>query len=76
MNITFHQNGTATCLYGEEIDLSTLGPMRCTRISEIEWDAKNQWWFVRTLHNETEYGKILYTNPSREACVQWEKENL
>jgi hypothetical protein len=36
MNIYIRPNGTAQCLYGEDIDLSTLGSLDIKRASHVE----------------------------------------
>jgi hypothetical protein len=46
MNLYFRPNGTAQCLYGEQIPLSTLGRLDIKRASHVEPDPKNpgQWY--------------------------------
>ena len=45
MNIYVRPNGTAQCLYGESIDLSTLGSLDIKRASHVEpnQDKPGEW---------------------------------
>ncbi|MFO7821782.1 MAG: hypothetical protein R6V56_07015 [Lentisphaeria bacterium] len=40
MMLTIDPDGTGHCLYGERIDLQTLGTLECRRASHIEFDAE------------------------------------
>lgn len=47
MKIFFRPDGTAQCLYGEHINLSTLGALDIRRASHVEPDPKNPGkWYV------------------------------
>ena len=70
MTIIFDPRGTASCLYGETIDLHTLGRLRCTRATEVEFNADTQQWEVRRTRN------VLFSSPSRQACLEWEQHNI
>lgn len=72
MNITFDTSGMAFALWGEEIDLRILGKIRVRRATEILWNESSQEWEV----HRSPGGELLHSNPSREACVLWEKQNL
>jgi hypothetical protein len=72
-SITFNPDGTATCLWTEVIDLLSLGRVaEVRRATNIEFDITTQQWRVLNANNGVE----LFTNPSREACIQWERANL
>lgn len=44
MELVIKPGGSATCLYGEEIDLHALGRLTITRASHVEPDAEGHWW--------------------------------
>ena len=67
--ITFKTDGTGHGLYTEVIDLSCLGRLRVERATRIEFDNRRQVWRVKD-----RTGFALFTSPSREACLKWEKE--
>lgn len=47
MNIYFRPDGTAQCLYGENIALSSLGALDIKRASHVEPDEKNPgMWYM------------------------------
>lgn len=71
MTITFAPNGTARCLYAEEIDLHLLGRLSMRRASEIKYCATTQTWVVWSIE-----GKELYANKSRAKCLAWEQQHL
>ena len=43
MQIIVRPNGTAQCIYGEEIDLGALGRLSITRASHVEPDQHGRW---------------------------------
>lgn len=45
MQIVFHRNGEIQCVYGEAIDLATLGALVIRRASHVEPD-EGGWWHV------------------------------
>ena len=68
--LTFRPDGTASCLYTEAIDLSTLGRLHVRRATRIEFDDRLQAWRVWN-----EGGQVLYTAPTRQACLDWEHQH-
>ena len=44
MQLVITANGTVRCVYGEDLDLTTLGAVSTQRGSHVETDAQNQWW--------------------------------
>lgn len=44
MQLVIAPDGTIRCVYGEELDLSTLGQVTTHRGSHVEVDERNQWW--------------------------------
>ena len=43
MQILIESTGAARCLYGEAIDLSSLGELQISRASHVEPNADGQW---------------------------------
>jgi hypothetical protein len=69
--ITFQTDGTAQCLYSEIIPLQSIGQLETTRASNIEFHPTKQEWEIRNMQNQ-----LLYSNPSRTACLEWEQKHL
>ena len=44
MQILIEPCGNVRCLYGEAIELATLGPLQIARASHVEPTADGQWW--------------------------------
>jgi hypothetical protein len=44
MQLVISPNGTTRCLYGEELDLHSLGQLTIARGSHVEPDEQGQWW--------------------------------
>ena len=70
--IRFTPGGHIDCLYTEAIDLRALGRLEVFRATDIRFCCKSQLWKVRCAST----GKLLHTDPSREACLAWERDNL
>ena len=64
--------GLVCCLYTEAIDLRSLGRLEVFRATDIRFCERSQRWNVRCASS----GKLLHSDPSREACLTWERENL
>jgi len=67
--LTFTPHGLAHGLYTEVIDLTRLGRLRVVRATTITFDNRLQAWRVKD-----RTGFALFTSPSREKCLEWEKE--
>ena len=70
--LTIDHDGTGRCLYSELIDLRALGSLTCQRASHIEFDARQQDWKVLSADRR----RVLFRDPSRQACLDWEQDNL
>ena len=70
--LRFKPGGQIDCLYTEAIDLHALGRLHVVRATDIRFCQKSQQWKVRCAAT----GKLLLTDPSREACLAWERANL
>lgn len=44
MQFIIEPGGTLRCIYGEEIDLPTLGSVTIVRASQVEPDRQGRWW--------------------------------
>lgn len=44
MLLLIDREGSVRCLYGEVVDLSSLGPLTITRASHVEPDDAGRWW--------------------------------
>ncbi len=69
--LTFNPNGTGSCLYTELIDLSSLGRLEIQRATTIEFNNQTQHWEVKDRR-----GKPLFFARHRQACLEWEQQNL
>jgi hypothetical protein len=71
IQISFHIDGTAHCLWTEALPLHELGRLEITRASNIEFNNTTQNWEVKD-----RAGRVRFTARSRSACLEWEQENL
>ena len=44
MQLLVRCNGTVRCLYGEHLDLASLGRLQVRRASHVEPDEHGRWW--------------------------------
>ena len=44
MRLVIDPQGEVRCLYGEAIDLASLGTLSVRRASQVEPDAEGHWW--------------------------------
>ena len=70
--IRFDTAGLVACLYTEAVDLRALGRLQVVRATVIDFDPEEQRWEVRC----AAFGKLLFADPSRAACLAWEQANL
>ena len=70
--LRFNPGGLIDCLYTEAIDLRALGRLQVFRATDIRFCETTQLWKVSCASS----GKLLHCDPSREACLQWERDNL
>lgn len=57
-------------LWTDEIDLASLGELQISRASEIEYNNDRQRWEVKI------QGAIVFDDPSRAACLSWERDHF
>ena len=70
--LRINPGGTIDCLYTEAIDLRALGRLEVFRATDIRFCERSQQWKVRCAST----GKLLHSDPSRENCLSWERDNL
>jgi hypothetical protein len=70
--LRFNETGQVACLYTEAVDLRELGRLHVVRATDIRFDHVTQQWEVRCAKT----GEALHRDPSREACLIWERQNL
>ncbi len=70
--ITFTADGTGHALHTECIDLGSIGRLAVARATAIEFDGESQLWCVRRPGSRFS----IYRNPSRLACLAWERRYL
>lgn len=71
--ITFALDGTARCLWTEAVPLHELGRLAVQRASTVEFESLTQRWAVRLASNP---GAVAFSDPSRDVCLQWERNKL
>ena len=72
MTIDFTDDGAGHCLYGELIDLQSIGPLEMRRASRVEFNDRTQQWEVLPPAG----GPPLFTHSSRARCLDWEHAHL
>ena len=72
VQLRFDARGLAVCLHTELIDLTGLGRLSVLRATDLRFQPGTQQWEVPCSHS----GGLLYSNPSRQACLNWEQHHL
>ena len=70
--LRFDPMGKVVCLYTEAIDLRSLGKLEVTRATDIVFNDVTQQWEAKGVAT----GEVLFSDPSRSACLVWEQQNL
>jgi hypothetical protein len=70
MFICIRPDGVIEDLYSEGTGLDSLGPKRICRASNVEHDDVRQVWYVEVVAS----GERIFEAPSRERCIEFEKE--
>jgi hypothetical protein len=69
--IELDENGSASMLYDDKIDLRDFGKVKVKRASRIEFDDISQQWYVISART----GRYLKSFTSREDALTWEKQH-
>ncbi len=70
--IVFDTDGTGHCLYTEAIPLAEIGELELCRASNVDFNRTHQEWEVITDIMQP----AVFSHPSREACIRWEREHF
>ena len=75
MNLIIDIDGTARCLYGEQIDLASLGELTITRASRVEPDEQGRWWADLSLMDGPLLGPFSQRSAALAAETRWLSEH-
>jgi hypothetical protein len=75
MQLVIDAVGTIRCLYGEEIDLSSLGGMTIVRASHVEPNENGQWLADLSPVNGPVLGPFHRRSQALEAEARWLEAN-
>lgn len=70
--INFRTNGRFDGLHTDRTDLNEVGSMSVKRASWVDFNESTQVWEVRW----SPKAPPVFSNHSREACIEWEREQL
>jgi hypothetical protein len=71
MQLLIDQAGWVKCIYGEAIELQTLGVMNITRGSHVEPDEAGQWWADLSPVSGPKLGPFENRSQALSAEVAW-----
>ena len=75
MQLVITPQGTAHCIYGEEIDLHVLGSLTIARASHVEPDQHGSWIVDLSPVDGTTLGPFLHRSDALSAERDWLDEN-
>ena len=75
MHLLIKPNGTARCVYGEAIDLTSLGQIEIKRGSHVEPDPEGNWTADLSPVNGPLLGPFATRSEALQAEVQWLAEH-
>ena len=75
MTIVVDCQGDGCCLYGEAIDLATLGELAIRRASHVEPDSSGKWWADMLPVNGPKLGPFEKRSEALDAEQGWLIEN-
>ena len=75
MELIISPTGVARCLYGEDLDLKTLGQVQIRRASHVEVDEQSQWWADLSSVDGPVLGPLANRTAALEAEAQWLNEH-
>ena len=71
MHVYVGRNGTVRCLYGEHLDLASLGRLQVGRASHVEPDGHSQWWADLAPVNGPKLGPFRKRSQALQAEERW-----
>jgi hypothetical protein len=75
MKLHVSPTGEVRCLYGEAIDLASLGTLAIRRGSHVEPDEQGQWWSDMSPVNGPKLGPFRSRSQALAAEVAWLETN-
>lgn len=75
MQLLVDASGGMKCIYGEAIELQSLGELNIARGSQVEPDASGQWWADLSPVSGPKLGPFENRSPALAAEVQWLERN-
>jgi hypothetical protein len=76
MKLFIDRQGRVQCLYGEAIDLNTLGSPSICRASHVEPDEQGRWWADLSPVDGPSLGPFERRSQSLEAEAAWLEHHL
>jgi len=75
MQLVITPDGTTRCIYGEDIDLHTLGQVTVARGSHVEPDDQGAWWADMSPVSGPRLGPYARRSEALRAEVAWLEAN-
>ena len=76
MNLVISAAGEVRCLYGEALDLSTLGPLQIQRASHVDADGAGQWWADMAPSSGPKLGPFAARSQALAAEGRWLNQHM
>ncbi len=76
MELIISADGDARCIYGEELNLTTLGEIQIRRASHVEPDPSGRWWADLSPIGGPKLGPFTHRRPAIEAEIGWLRTHL
>jgi hypothetical protein len=71
MELLVGPDGTVRCVYGDELDLLTLGEVKIRRASHVEPDERGRWWADLSPVSGPTLGPFAKRGQALDAEVEW-----
>lgn len=75
MEVRIEPDGFVRCIYGEAIDLSSLGILSIRRASHVEPDGEGRWWADLAPVGGPVLGPFLARSTALQAETSWLETN-
>jgi hypothetical protein len=76
MELRIDRHGQVVCIYGETIDLTSLGAVTIRRASHVEPDDAGQWWADLAPVHGPRLGPFTYRSEALAAETKWLEQFL